>query len=101
MAIVNKQGVVIGISNPVSISQLEYRLLELEEILIIIRAPVNKKLPAYPYDRKAKGSMTLGQFKKTRLSYILDLYEVAIIDGNYVEPHPAVLLSTLRGSYEH
>jgi hypothetical protein len=85
----------------ISVAELEKKILEIEEITVVIRAPSDTRLKDYPFERKAAGNTTVSEWKDTRLNKVLEgKFEAVIIDGGHVPPHGRTKMDTLRKSYE-
>ncbi len=83
----------------VSVAEFEASVLEMEDIIIRVRAPIGAKVLKYPYQRKAAGSQSVSEFIEGRIKPLLCGYEFSIIDGNYGQPHGRLRLENLRDSY--
>jgi hypothetical protein len=57
------------------------------------------KIPAYTFERAARGAMTVAAWKDQRFERIYPGYKVDILDSNGEECHGATLLSNVRDSY--
>lgn len=84
----------------ISVAEFEAKILEKEEVVIKIRAPVGAKVFDYGYERKAAGTQSVTDWIEGRIKPLLDGYEFAIIDGAYSAPHGRTKLERLRNSYE-
>lgn len=82
------------------VDEFEKKVLELEEIVIRIRAPGNKEVGEYDYERQASGGTSVTKWLQTRINPLLENYEYSIIDGRYQHPHGRTSLQRLRESYE-
>lgn len=83
----------------VSINDFEQRVLELEQVRIVIRAPVGARVPAYPYTRQAAGSAQVNEWLEARVRPLTGDQQVIVIDGSGVHPHGRTKMETLRSSY--
>lgn len=84
----------------ISVSEFEAKVLKIEEVVIVVRAPSNTQLDDYEYKRKAADSQPVSGWLEGRLKPLLDNYEVRVISGDYTTPHGRTKLETLRSSYE-
>jgi len=84
----------------ISVSEFEAKVLELEEIVIKIRAPAGTHVNDYTYTRKAAGTQSTTDWLEGRVKPCLEGNEVVIIAGDYSVPHGRTKLDTLRRSYE-
>ena len=83
-----------------TVFEFEQRVLDLEEIVIRIRAPGHTEVDDYEYQRQAAGATSVTAWLHTRIPPSIREIGVSIVDGNLREPHGRTLLSTLRVSYE-
>lgn len=84
------------------VSEIEARIFELEEIVVVIRAPADEDVVHdYDYVRKSAGNISLSTWLETRLIPKIGDREFRVINGNYSTPHGRTTLSTLRASYEN
>ena len=82
------------------IGEFEQAVLEIEEIVIRIRAKTNEEIGDYDYDRKAKNKMSVTRWLSTRINPKLNGHQVSVIDGhNFNSPHGKTTLGTLRDTY--
>lgn len=84
----------------ISVAEFEAKVLEKEEVVIKIRAPVGTMVEDYNYERKAAGSQSTTDWLEGRVKPCLAGNEVVVIDGDYSTPHGRTKLDTLRSSYE-
>jgi len=82
-----------------TVQALESKILELEEIVVKIRASSDTQVGDYNYERKAAGNATLTEWLEARIKPLVGDKEVVVINGDYVTPHGRTKLSTLRDSY--
>lgn len=86
----------------VTIKEFEDKVLEVEEVVIIVRAPSGARIEAYDYARKASSSTSLTDWLQTRVHPKLgdEGYEVVVIDGSYnTKPHGRTRMDTIRDGY--
>ena len=83
-----------------TVFEFEQRVLDLEEIVIRIRAPGYQEVDDYDYQRQAAGTTSVSDWLRTRIPPRILEIGVSIVDGNLREPHGRTRLSTLRASYE-
>jgi hypothetical protein len=84
----------------ISVSEFEAKVLEIEEIVIRVRAPSSAKVLDYEYERKAAGKQTITDWLDSRVRPLIGANEVSVIGGAYISPHGRTKLETLRSSYE-
>jgi hypothetical protein len=88
-------------SKKITVRELEAKILEKEEIVVVIRASAGTLVEDYPYARKAAGNTSVTDFSDGRLKESIGDLEFAIVNGNHTSPHGRTKLSTLRESYEN
>ncbi|MCX7676070.1 MAG: hypothetical protein N2Z59_01680 [Alteraurantiacibacter sp.] len=84
----------------ISVKEFEAKVLELEEIVIRVRAPSGTKIEDYDYERKAAGNQSTSDWLEGRIKPLLGGHEVDVLAGDYATPHGRTKLETLRASYE-
>jgi len=84
----------------ITIREFEAKVLEIEEIVVVVRAPASTMVPDYDYTRKAAGSSSVTDYVDGRLRQSLGSTEFTIINGDHTSPHGRTKMSTLRESYE-
>jgi len=84
----------------ITVRELEAKVLEIEEIVLVVRAPGSTMVNDYDYSRKAAGNTSVTDYLDGRLKQCLDGHEFTIINGDHTSPHGRTKLSTLRESYE-
>lgn len=89
----------------ITVRELEERILELEEVVIRVRAPHHTLVNDYAgkdgtYERKAAGTTSVSDWLEQRIKPSLNGLECSVINGDYATPHGRTKLSTLRDSYE-
>ena len=84
------------------VDEFEKKVLDLEEIVIRIRAPGEAEVDKYDYERQASGGTSVTNWLQTRINPRLEKYEYeySIIDGNFQHPHGRTSLQRLRESYK-
>jgi len=80
--------------------EIEARIFELEEIVVVIRAPANLELGDYNFQRKAAGNTSVTEWIDARLAPAINGCEFRIVGGNFTAPHGRTRLDTLRAGYE-
>ena len=80
--------------------EFEQAVLDIEEVVIRIRAPQAERVDEYDYERRAAGSTTVTNWLETRIVPRLKGHQVSIVDGNGQTPHGRTKLETLRSTYE-
>ena len=83
-----------------NVGEVEKSVLEVEGVVIKIRAKTSTDVGDFDYQKQAGGSTSVSHWLEKRISPLLDGHEVSIIDGNYEHPHGRTLMKTLRSSYE-
>lgn len=78
---------------------LEQAILDLEEVRIVIRAPLNTQFGFYAYARKAAGTTSIAEWLEQRVLPITGGHPVAVVDGQGVSPNRRTRMSTIRASY--
>lgn len=84
----------------ITVRELEAKILDREEVVVVVRAPASATVNDYEYERKAAGNSSLTDYIEGRLKPCLGDYEFTIINGDHTQPHGRTKLSTLRDSYE-
>lgn len=84
----------------ISVNEFEAKVLEIEEVVIRIRAPSSTKVLDYMYERKAAGNQTIADWLDGRIRPLITGNEVSVIGGDCTSPHGRTKLETLRSSYE-
>lgn len=84
----------------ISVGEFESKVLEQEEIVIKIRAPIGSMVKDFTYERKAAGNQSITDWLDGRIRPLINNNEVVIIDGEYTNPHGRTKLERLRNSYE-
>ena len=78
---------------------LEQAVFELEEVRIVVRAPLNTDLGDFQYDRKAAGNTNITDWLEQRIKPLLNGNAVAVVGGTGTYPHGRTKMDTLRASY--
>ena len=86
-------------ANKVTVRTLEAKILELEEVVVKIRASSDAEVSDYSYERKAAGNTSLTDWIEGRIKPLVEGYELIVINGDCATPHGRTKLSTLRDSY--
>ena len=82
------------------VDEFESRVLELEEIVIRIRAPIETEVEDYDFRRQASAHTSLSSWLETRVYPRTGNYQVSVIDGRLQHPHGRTSLQRVRESYE-
>ena len=82
------------------VGEFEQAVLELEGIVVRIRAARNEEVEAYDYQRKAGGETSVTEWLETRIHPKLGNRGISVIDGNHQEPHGRTRLRILRETYD-
>ena len=80
--------------------EFEKKVLELEEILIVLRTPRGALVDEYEFERKAAGNSSITDWLETRIYPRTGDNQIDVISGNYTQPHGRTRLDTLRATYE-
>ena len=83
-----------------NVGEFEQRVLEVEKVVIRVRADTNTDIGGFDYKKKAGGGTSVSHWLDKRISPSLNGLEVSIIDGNYEQPHGKTLMKNLRSSYD-
>jgi hypothetical protein len=84
----------------ISVSDLESKILEKEDIVVRVRAPADTKVNDYDYKRKAAGTQSVKEWLEGRVIPLINGHEVVVVGGDYTAPHGRTKLDTLRETYE-
>ena len=84
----------------ISVREFEAKVLDIEEIVIRVSAPVGDEVDDYCYERKAAGNQSTTDWIQGRLRPLLGGFEIEVVAGDYAAPHGRTRLETLRASYE-
>ena len=84
----------------ISVREFEAKVLDIEEIVIRVRAPAGDEVDDYCYERKAAGNQSTTDWIQGRLRPLLGDFEIEVVAGDYAAPHGRTRLETLRASYE-
>ena len=82
------------------IAEFEAAVLEVEGIVIRIRAPAVAEVGDYEYERQAASGTSVAEWLRTRVTPQLDGNHVCVFNGHSNEPHGRTKLLTLRASYD-
>ncbi|MGA8611012.1 MAG: hypothetical protein WB760_04735 [Xanthobacteraceae bacterium] len=80
-------------------AEIEQAVFDLEEVRIVIRAPVREKLDDFDYDRKAAGTTSITDWLDQRIKPLLGPHQVVVVDGTGALPHGRTKMDKLRDSY--
>lgn len=83
-----------------NVGEFEKRVLEVEEVVIRVRANTSTDIGDFDYQRQAGGGTSVSDWLEKRINPLLNGHEASIIDGGYARPHGRTLMKTLRSSYE-
>lgn len=84
----------------ITVRQFEEKVLEKEEVVIVIRAPSGAMVEDYEYERKAAGNTSVTDWVEQRIKPCLNNSEFTIVSGDHAHPHGRTKLETLRNGYE-
>ena len=85
----------------ITVGEFEVQVRELEEVVIIMRAPVSAQVETYDYGRKASGKTSVSEWLDTRIKDKINGLPYIVLGGEYSSVHGRTKLETLRQSYEH
>lgn len=88
------------VKGKITVREFEAKVLEREEIVVVVRANSSALVDDYDYERKAAGSTSVTDYVDGRLKPCVGGLEFTIINGDHTSPHGRTKLSTLRDSYE-
>lgn len=83
----------------VSVSDLEQKIFELEEVRVVIRQKKDGQVPNYNYKRKASATTSITDLIETRIKPIIGDADVVVINGQGLQPHGRTKVETVRNSY--
>lgn len=85
----------------ISVLNLEYKIYQIEEIRVLIRAPPNLEVHDYLFKRKAKDDMMLSNWIENRLIHCIGSLHFSIFDPRCFEPNKhTCTLGNLRKAME-
>jgi hypothetical protein len=58
-----------------------------------------RRVPSYPFERKASGTASVNDWRRTRFHVLFPGFDVVVLDGSGDIVHGATKLKTLRSSY--
>ena len=64
-----------------TVRDFEQKILELEEIVIVVRASPNDEIDDYPYERMAAGNTSISNWIEQRIRPVLGSRDFVIING--------------------
>lgn len=82
------------------VDEFEQAVLEIEEIVIRIRARPDAEVGNYDYRRRASAETSVTEWLNTRIIPNLNGRHVSIVSGHFNQPHGRTKLRTLRDSYD-
>ncbi len=84
----------------ITVSEFEQKVMDKEEIVIVLRAPLGAKVEDYDYERKATGDSSLTEWLDRRIRPLIGNIQVAVVAGDYSKQvHGRTKLSNLRDGY--
>ncbi|WP_213761830.1 hypothetical protein [Caballeronia sp. dw_19] len=84
----------------ITVAEFEKKVLAMEEIVVIVRAPAGAQVDDYAYKRKATDGDSVTDWLERRIKPLVGDHQVAIVDGAYAQqPHGRTKLGTLRNGY--
>jgi len=83
----------------ISVSELERKIFEREEVRVIIRKSKEDKVSNYPYERKASVTTSITDLIDNRIKPLIGNAEVIVVNGEGLQPHGRTKVETVRNSY--
>jgi hypothetical protein len=80
-------------------AEIEQAVFDLEEVRMVIRAPIREQLEDFDYDRKAAGNTSITDWLDQRIKPLIGSFQVAVVDGTGALPHGRTRMDKLRDSY--
>jgi hypothetical protein len=80
-------------------TEIEQAVFDLEEVRIVIRAPLKEDLGDFDYDRKAAGNTSISDWLEQRIKPLINGHSVVVIDGTGALPHGRTRMEKLRETY--
>ncbi|HEX7875000.1 MAG TPA: hypothetical protein VF489_00290 [Sphingobium sp.] len=86
----------------ITVREFEQKVLEKEEITIVIRGPAGALVDDYDFDRCAAAATSLSSWIETRIKPRIGEYEYDVVSPDYAvsTPHGRTKMGTLRDKYE-
>ncbi|WP_290689416.1 MULTISPECIES: hypothetical protein [unclassified Haematobacter] len=85
----------------ITVKQLEEKILDLEEIVLVIRAAGKTQVEDYEFERKSSKESSVSDWIEGRLKKSINDLEFQIVSGDGTKPHGRTKLKKLRESYSH
>ena len=89
-----------------TVGSIELKIARVEGFLVRIKYPAGtdvrsdrEQMPPYPYERAAKDSWTVQQWKKERFRYVYPGFEVDVLVDGRTTARGQTRLETVRDSY--
>ena len=82
----------------ITVADFEKRVMEIENVCIIVRAPANDQVEDYAYKQNAQQSWNVAKWLNSRIKSSVQ-HEVVVIDGYGKKVHQGTSMATLRSSY--
>ncbi len=83
----------------VSVSELEQKIFELEEVRVVIRKKREGQVANYDYKRKASATTSVTDLIETRIKPLIGDADVVVVNGQGLQPHGRTKVETVRNSY--
>jgi hypothetical protein len=80
-------------------AEIERAVFELEQVRIVIRAPVRMDLGEYEYERQAAGNASITQWLEQRIYPLVEGNGVVVVDGTGALPNGRTKMENLRATY--
>ncbi len=81
------------------IREFEDAILQIEGIVLRVRAGTGEEIENYSFQRKAANNISITEWLEQRVKPLLNGFQVDVISGEHVSPHGRTNLGTLRDSY--
>jgi len=86
-------------SSEMSVAEFEEAVLALEEVRVVVRAPLGSKVKPFTYERKSAGSTSVSDWLEKRIKPLLGGFECVVVKGDGVKPHGRTQMDRVRASY--
>jgi hypothetical protein len=80
-------------------TEIEQAVFELEEVRIVIRAPIKARLGDFLYARQAANNASISEWLNQRIKPLVPDHTVVVVDGTGTLPNSRTSMATLRQSY--
>ncbi len=80
-------------------AEIEQAVFELEEVRIVIRAPIKARLGDFSYSRQAANNASIAEWLNQRIKPLILDHSVVVVDGTGILRNGRTNMATLRQSY--